>query len=135
VGARAGLDRCREERIFCPHWDANGVTSGNFQQHLQENSMKVAEVNVRVIQYIHNAISINTNHVKGNKIYWPNGYIKNTYEPTVFAKYTLSGFYATAVSEASVTYSCRQQEGPNLEDPSELAHLSLDYFIPTNNQM
>lgn len=95
--------------------------------------MKVAEVNVRLIQYTHNAISFNTNHVKGNKIYWPNGYIKNTYEPTVFAKYTLSAFYVTAVSEASVAYSCRQQEEPNLEDPSELANLSRDYFIPTNH--
>lgn len=63
--------------------------------------------------------------------------IKDTYEPTVFTKYTstLSGFYATTVSEASVAYSCRKQEGPNLKDPSELASLSLDYFIPTNHQM
>jgi len=31
--------------------------------------MKVAKVSVRVIRYIHNAFSINTNYVKGNKIY------------------------------------------------------------------
>jgi len=38
--------------------------------------------------------------------------IKDTYEPTVFMKYTLSGCYATMVLEASVAYSCRQQQEP-----------------------
>ena len=28
------------------------------------------------VPHIHNAFSINTNHLKGNKICWPNGYIR-----------------------------------------------------------
>jgi len=100
MDARAGLNRCGEERISCPHWDATCVPSGNFQQHLQENSMKVAKVNVRVIQYIHNAFSINTNHVKGNKTYWPNGC---TGFPGV--KVTTSGFNSRAAAESKTSYT------------------------------
>jgi hypothetical protein len=59
----------RRRQNLLPPLGSTGVPSGNIQQHLKENSMKVAKDNVGVIKYKLNAFSINTNHVKGNKIY------------------------------------------------------------------